>query len=56
MPRGRGMFVTNNVMSCTSAVPADSGFSGDGDVIVAHLMSHLLNETSLTNQAHHSEL
>lgn len=50
------MFVTNDVMSCTSAVPADSGFSGDGDVIVAHLMNHLLNETSLTNQTSHSEL
>lgn len=48
--------MTNNMMSCTSAVPDVSGFSGDGDVIVAHLMSHLLNETSLTNQTHHSEL
>lgn len=29
------MFVTiNNVMSCASAVSADPGFSGDGDVIV----------------------
>lgn len=56
MPRGRGMFVTNNMMSCTSAVPADSGFSGDDDVIVAHLRSHLLNETSLINQTQHSEL
>lgn len=45
-----------NVMSCTSAVPADSGFIADGDVIVAHLMSHLLNEASLNNQIPFSEL
>ena len=29
----------NNMMSCASAVSADSGFSDDGDVIAAHAVS-----------------